>query len=64
MYSVTGSVVILASRIETMNKELGSQFLISEEVWRELGTDAEPGACVGPVMLKGHERPLSLFRLG
>jgi adenylate cyclase len=63
-YSVTGSVVILASRIESMNKELGSQFLISEEVWNELGTAGGRGECVGPVMLKGHERPLSLFRLG
>jgi adenylate cyclase len=55
--------VILASRIELMNKELKSQFLISEDVWRELGPEAGDGASVGPVMLKGHDRPLTLFRL-
>jgi len=62
-YSVTGTVVILAARIESMNKELGSQFLISEEVWKDLGAPAGSAETVGPVVLKGRIEPVSLFRL-
>jgi adenylate cyclase len=33
-YAVIGDVVNLASRIEQLNKQFGSQFLISETVWK------------------------------
>ncbi|OFZ96414.1 MAG: hypothetical protein A2Z64_02095 [Betaproteobacteria bacterium RIFCSPLOWO2_02_67_12] len=62
-YSITGNVVILASRIEQLNKDFGSQLLISGEVLQasgEQGTDAVP---LGPVRLKGREEPLQIYRL-
>jgi adenylate cyclase len=62
-YSVTGTVVILAARIEAANKELGSQFLISEQVWNDLENRADGGEAVGPVALKGNEEPMLLYRL-
>lgn len=64
-YSVTGNVVILASRIEQLNKEFGSQILVSREV-----LDAAGGAgagvtpeSLGPVHVKGREQPIELFRI-
>jgi len=62
-YSITGNVVILASRIEQLNKDFGSQLLISGEVLQasgEQGTDAVP---LGPVRVKGREEPLQIYRL-
>lgn len=64
-YSITGNVVILASRIEQLNKEFGSQILVSREV-----LDAAGGAgagvtpeSLGPVHVKGREQPIELFRI-
>jgi adenylate cyclase len=42
-YTVIGDVVNVASRIEALNKELGSQVLVSDEVWIASGrTDLAP----------------------
>ena len=62
-YSITGNVVILASRIEQLNKDYGSQILVSREVLEHAG-GVPPGAePLGPVRVKGHEQPIELFRL-
>ncbi len=61
-YSLTGKNVIIAARIEQLNKEFKSQFLISESVYRAL----EPALSVedlGDVALKGIERPVGVYRL-
>ena len=62
-YSVTGEVVILASRIEQLNKVYGSQLLVSAEVLRDAGEAPPPGASLGPVKLRGRDAPLELYRL-
>jgi adenylate cyclase len=62
-YSITGNVVILASRIEQLNKEYGSQILASRPVLEAAGEPADAAAALGPVRVKGHEQPLELFRL-
>lgn len=62
-YSITGDVVVLASRIEQLNKEFQSQLLVSEEVWngvRANGYNAEP---LGQAHIKGWEHPLTVFKL-
>ena len=49
-YSISGNVVILASRIEQLNKDCGSQLLVSAEVLREAGENdhgAESGVGAG-----------------
>jgi adenylate cyclase len=61
-YSVTGSVVILAARIEQMNKEFDSQVLVSEAVARSADRQQE-ATCLGPVSLKGWHEPISIFKL-
>jgi len=62
-YSITGNVVILASRIEQLNKEFGSQILVSREVLERAG-DAGAGASpLGPVRVKGRDDPIEIHRL-
>jgi adenylate cyclase len=62
-YSITGNVVILASRIEQLNKDYGSQILASGEVLAAAGEDAAAAASLGRVYVKGREQPIELFRL-
>jgi len=60
-YSITGNVVILAARIEQLNKDYDSQILASGEV---LAAAAEAGAAaIGPVTVKGRNEPIELYRL-
>jgi adenylate cyclase len=62
-YSITGNVVILASRIEQLNKEFGSQILVSAEVLAGAGEQARGCDSLGPVRVKGREEPIEIFRL-
>ena len=62
-YSITGSVVILASRIEQLNKRFDSAFLVSRDVWEYAGASGAYEA-LGPVVVKGHEEPIEIFRVG
>ena len=62
-YSITGNVVILASRIEQLNKNYDSQILASAEVRAAGGEDAAAATSLGPVHVKGRELPIELFRL-
>lgn len=59
-YSVTGNVVILASRIEQLNKEYGSQILVSREVLEKAG---EHAASLGAVRVKGREEPIEIYKV-
>jgi adenylate cyclase len=61
-YSVAGAAVILAARIEQMNKEFDSQLLVSEEVARLVGWRQE-AIPLGPVSLKGWHERVSIFKL-
>ncbi|MEW6689037.1 MAG: adenylate/guanylate cyclase domain-containing protein [Pseudomonadota bacterium] len=62
-YSITGNVVILAARIEQLNKTYGSQLLVSAEVVREAGDLARDAVAVGPVQVKGRNEPIEIYRL-
>lgn len=62
-YSVTGNVVILASRVEQLNKLYGSQLLVSGEVLRACRGQARDAAPLGPVQVKGHDEPIELYRI-
>ncbi len=63
-YSITGNVVILASRIEQLNKKFNGQLLISEEVYEQLKSDTKPNyLSLGSVSVKGREKPVSIYQL-
>jgi adenylate cyclase len=63
-YTVIGDVVNTASRIEQMNKEFGSQLLISEAVWEAARGDVPDGALpMGHVAVRGREEPITIYRM-
>ena len=62
-YSITGNVVILASRIEQLNKAYGSQILASAEVLAAAGERAGGHETLGPVHVKGRDEPIEIYRL-
>jgi adenylate cyclase len=62
-YSITGNVVVLAARIEQLNKAYGSQLLVSAEVIRAAGPLATDAVPLGPVQVKGRNEPIEIFRL-
>jgi adenylate cyclase len=60
-YSVTGNVVILASRIEQLNKKYDSTVLISKEVLDNI--KIEKYKSPGEVDIKGRQKPIEIFQI-
>ena len=62
-YSITGNTVILASRIEQLNKEFDSEVLISKEVLEMLEPNNLKIKYLGRVTVKGRGEPMEIVRL-
>jgi adenylate cyclase len=63
-YTVIGDTVNFASRIEALNKQFNSQFLISAAVREALGEDCVDAVPLGEVPIRGYEEPMRLWQLG
>ena len=63
-YTVIGDTVNFASRLEALNKEFGSQLLISASVREALGDDGEDAVALGEVEVRGYEQKVAVFQLG
>ena len=62
-YSITGSVVIIASRIENLTKRFKTVMLASEEVISKLTDNTqEEFNSLGSVKVKGREEMVSLYK--
>ncbi len=60
-YSVTGNPVILASRLEQMNKTYKTQLVLSEEVHERLAPNSQPSASFRSVQVKGRTEPINIM---
>jgi adenylate cyclase len=63
-YTVIGDTVNFAARLEALNKEFGSQLLISSAVRDVLGKDCPDAVSLGEVPIRGYERPMAIWQLG
>ena len=62
-YSLTGTTVITAARIEQLNKPYSSQFLISKCVKGQLKSTGIEAKSLGEVTLKGIEHAQGILQL-
>ncbi len=62
-YSITGNTVILASRIEQLNKKFDSEILISKDVLDKLDHTKLKMKNQGAENLKGRAEPIEIIRL-
>jgi len=63
-YLVTGNTVIIASRLEQLNKQYGSSLIISREVVERLPTAMNLPKVFDKVMVKGRSKPVEIAKYG
>lgn len=59
-FSITGNTVILAARLEQLNKQFGSTLVFSKELYDQLPDDAREDIPFQSVMVKGRSQPIEV----
>jgi len=62
-YSVIGNTVIMAARLEQLNKDYNSQVLVSKEVLNKLTSNNFRVESLGSVKVKGRTVPVEIYKL-
>jgi adenylate cyclase len=62
-YSVIGNTVILAARLEQLNKEFNSSVIVSKDVIDNVKTDGIEWISLGDVNVKGFANPIEVYKL-
>jgi len=62
-FSISGNVVIIASRIEQLNKEFNSALLISRQVYQKVKSEINSAHDLGETEIKGSSEPIGILRL-
>ena len=62
-YSITGSVVILAARIEQFNKQLHSEILVSRDTFEKAAIPGLEPELATEASLKGWSHPVELYKI-
>jgi len=63
-YTVIGDTVNFAARLEALNKDFNTQFLISQAVHEALGDESKDAVSLGEVAVRGYDRPMIVWQLG
>jgi adenylate cyclase len=62
-FSISGTPVIIASRIEQLNKKYGTEFLISRQVYDQISQGKTNIELLGTEPLRGLEKPIEVFKV-
>ena len=62
-YSVTGNPVIIAARVEQLNKTYKTQLIITEEVYEKLETPLTSEESFLEVPVKGRTNPVRILKI-
>jgi adenylate cyclase len=62
-YTVIGDTVNFAARLEALNKDFGSQLLISAAVRDALGELCDDAVLIGDVPVRGYDQPQAVWKL-
>lgn len=60
-YSISGTAVIIAFRVEQLNKELGSELLITGDLKEKIITGKAIIQSLGPQLLKGFGKNIDVY---
>jgi adenylate cyclase len=62
-YSVTGNTVILAARLEQLNKKFNTSVIVSKDVFDNMKTEGVEFISLGDVNLKGFANAIEVYKL-
>lgn len=60
-YSIAGTTVITAARLEQLNKQFGTQFLITREFLNNIQINGHAVESLGDITVKGFEKPVEVI---